>query len=29
MGHTPFGYIIVDGKAVVDEATAEQVRNVY
>lgn len=29
MGNTPFGYIIVDGKAVVDEATAEQVRNVY
>lgn len=24
MGHTPFGYIIVDGKAVVDEATANR-----
>ena len=29
MGHTPFGYRIENGKAVIDEATASQVRNLY
>lgn len=29
MGHTPFGYRIVNGKAVIDEATANQVRHLY
>ena len=29
MGHTPFGYRIENGKAVIDEATAAQVRDLY
>lgn len=29
MGHTPFGYRIVNGKAVIDEAAANQVRQLY
>ena len=29
MGHTPFGYRIENGKAVIDEAAASQVRNLY
>lgn len=29
MGHTPFGYRIENGKAVVDEAQAEQIRKLY
>lgn len=29
MKHTPFGYKIVDGKAVIDEVAAGQVREVY
>ena len=29
MGHTPFGYRIEDGKAVIDEAAAAQVRDLY
>ena len=29
MGHTPFGYKIVSGKAVVDETAAKQIRKLY
>ena len=29
MGHTPFGYRIENGKAMIDEAAASQVRNLY
>lgn len=29
MGHTPFGYRIENGKAVIDEAAASQIRNLY
>ena len=29
MGHTPFGYRIENGKAVINEAAASQVRNLY
>ena len=29
MGHTPFGYRIENGKAVIDEAAASQVRGLY
>ena len=29
MSHIPFGYRIENGKAVIDEATAEQVRNLF
>ena len=29
MGHTPFGYRIQGGKAVIDKAAAEQVRQLY
>lgn len=29
MGHTPYGYRIEDGKAVIDEAAATQVRELY
>lgn len=29
MGHTPYGYRIEDGKAVIDEAAAAQVRELY
>lgn len=29
MGHTPFGYRIEDGKAVVDERASEQVKELY
>ena len=29
MGHTPYGYRIVDGKAVIDEAAATQIRDLY
>lgn len=29
MGHTPFGYRIEHGKAVIDEAAAAQVRDLY
>lgn len=29
MGHTPYGYRIIQGKAVVDEAQAAQIRVVY
>lgn len=29
MGHTPFGYRIENGKAVIDEAAATQIRNLY
>ena len=29
MGHTPFGYKIVSGKAVVDEVAAGQIRKLY
>ena len=29
MGHTPLGYKIVDGKAVIDEEAAAQVRAIY
>lgn len=29
MGHTPFGYRIENGKAVIDEAAAAQVRDLY
>lgn len=29
MGHTPYGYRIEDGKAVIDEAAAAQVRKLY
>jgi hypothetical protein len=29
MAHTPYGYKIVKGKAVVDEIEAEQVKNLY
>lgn len=29
MGHTPYGYRIKNGKAVVDETEAEQVRKLY
>lgn len=29
MGHTPFGYRIKNGKAVIDEAAAAQVRDLY
>lgn len=29
MGHTPYGYRIVDGKAVIDEAAATQIRELY
>lgn len=29
MGHTPFGYRIENGKAVIDEAAAAQIRDLY
>ncbi len=29
MGHTPYGYRIEDGKAVVDEKTSEQVKELF
>lgn len=29
MGHTPFGYKIVSGKAVIDETAAGQIRKLY
>lgn len=29
MGHTPYGYRIVDGRAVIDEAAATQIRELY
>ncbi len=29
MGHTPFGYRIEDGKAVVDDKAAEQVKELF
>jgi hypothetical protein len=29
MGHIPYGYIIEDGKAVVDEKTSEQVKELF
>ncbi len=29
MGHTPFGYRIVSGKAVVDEVAADQIKKLY
>ena len=29
MGHTPYGYRIENGKAVIDESAAEQVRMLY
>ena len=29
MGHTPYGYRIEDGKAVIDKAAATQVRELY
>ena len=29
MGHTPYGYRIENGKAIVDETAAEQVRKLY
>ena len=29
MTHTPFGYIIVNGKAVIDEENAERIRTLY
>ena len=29
MGHTPFGYRIENGKAVIDDAAAAQVRDLY
>ena len=29
MGHTPYGYRIVDGKAVINETAATQVRELY
>ena len=29
MGHTPFGYKIVGGKAVIDETSAGQIRKLY
>lgn len=29
MGHTPYGYRIENGKAVIDEAAATQVRELY
>ena len=29
MGHTPFGYKIVSGKAVVDKTAAKQIRKLY
>lgn len=29
MGHTPFGYRIENGKAVIDEAAAAHVRDLY
>lgn len=29
MIHTPFGYIIVNGKAVIDEPNAERIRKLY
>jgi len=29
MGHTPFGYRIEDGKAVVDDIAAEKVRELF
>ncbi len=29
MGHTPYGYRIEDGKAVVDEIAAEQVKELF
>ncbi len=29
MGHTPFGYKIVSGKAVVDEVAADQIKKLY
>jgi len=29
MGHTPYGYQIVDGRAVIDEAAATQIRELY
>ena len=29
MGHTPFGYRIESGKAVIDEAAATQIRDLY
>ena len=28
MQHTPYGYVIIDGKAVVDEEKAEQIRKI-
>lgn len=29
MGHTPYGYRIENGKAVIDEKKAQQIRNLY
>ena len=29
MGHTPFGYRIKNGKAVIDEPAAEKIRQLY
>ena len=29
MGHTPYGYRIENGKAVIDEEKAQQIRNFY
>ena len=29
MGHTPYGYKIENGKAVIDEEKAEQIRQLY
>lgn len=29
MGHTPYGYRIINGKAVIDEQAAEQVKNLF
>lgn len=29
MGHTPYGYLIENGKAIIDEAAATQVRELY
>ena len=29
MGHTPYGYTIKNGKATIDEAQSEQIKNLY
>ena len=29
MGHTPYGYTIKNGKAIIDEAQSEQIKNLY